>query len=190
MPSWQASIPPAQRSPEVVAAIQAQARRFGVPPEAIVGVGGLETGGTWNPRSMTGTQAGVFQIAPGDFRTAGGTLGGLTYDQYRNASVAQQIAAYGDYIASSPNFPYLDYASGDPALAGAILQAIQFSPQGQGWSDALLGGNTGMQIAHGKSRFGTGQADELRTTSIDDMRNAFAARIAGWPQTQSLPGGR
>jgi len=130
-------------------------------------------------------------MAPADFRTGGGTLGGLTYEQYLRATIPQQIAAYGDYIASSPNFPYLDYGSGDPALTAALLQGIQFSPQGTGWSDALLGGDTGMQIAYGKKApFYTGQADELRTTSIDDMRNAFAQRIAGWPQTQSLPGGR
>ena len=192
MPSWQASINPAYRTPELISAIEAEAARRSVPPEAIVAVAGVE-GSNWNPRYMTNSQAGIFQIAPGDFRTAGGTLGGLTYDQYRNATPAQQVRAYSDYIASSPNAAYLDYASGDPALAAAILQGIQFSPQSEEFTKQFLAGNTGYQIAHdpkGRAPFYTGQADDLRYTTIDDMRNAFARRIAGWPQSGALPGGR
>jgi hypothetical protein len=183
MPSWQAAIPGAYRTPELITAIEQQARRFGIPPEAIPADAGVE-GSNWNPRYMTKSQAGIFQIAPDDFRTGGGTLGGLTYDQYRNATPAQQVAAYGDYIASSPNAAYLDYASGDPALTAAILQGIQFSPQSQAWSDRLLAGDTTSRVTPKP------QADELRTTSIDAMREAFARRIAGWPQAQFLPGGR
>ena len=50
----------------------------------------------------------------------------------------------------------------------------------------------GYQIAHdpkGRAPFYTGQADDLRYTTIDDMRNAFARRIAGWPQSGALPDG-
>ena len=183
MPAWQSSIPPAQRNAEVTAAIQAQADRFGIPPEAIAGVGGLETGGTWNPRSLTGSQAGAFQMAPGDFQTAGGTLGGLTYDQYRRATVPQQIAAYGDFIASSPSAGYLKGVQ-DPALAAALLQAIQFSPQDTAWSERMLIGDTASRVTPKP------QAPELLNTSIDAMRDAFARRIAGWPQTDVLLGGK
>jgi hypothetical protein len=183
MPTWQATIPPAYRSPEVTAAIETQARRFGIPPEAILAVAGVEGSG-WNPQSMTKSQAGIFQMAPGDFQTAGGRLGGLTYDEYRRATPAQQVAAYGDFIASSPNAAYLDYASGDPALTAAILQGIQFSPQSEAWTQRLLGGDTSSRVTPKP------QANELLTTSIDDMRAAFARRIAGFPQTQFLPGGR
>jgi hypothetical protein len=184
MPSWQSSIPATQRNADVVKAIQSVADRFNIPPEAIASVGGLETGGTWNPRSRTGTQAGAFQIAPADFKTAGGTLGGLTYDQYRRAPLAQQIAAYGDYIASSPNAGYLRGVQ-DPALAASLLQGIQFAPQSTTWSERMLIGDTGTPVRRQQD-----QARELGNTSIDAMRDAMARRIAGWPQTQSLLGGR
>ena len=192
MPPWQANIPPAYRNPEVIAAVEEQARQLGVPPEAIVSVAQIEGSG-WNPQHMTGTQAGIFQIAPDDFRTAGGTLGGMTYDQYRKASPAQQVAAYGDYIRSSPNAAYLDAASGDPALAASLMQGIQFSPQSDAFSKEFLAGNQDFQIAHddkGRAPFYTGQADALRYTTINDMRNAFARMIGNFPQTQTLPGGR
>jgi len=174
--------PPAYRTPELTAAIEAQARRFGVPPEAIVAVAGVEGSG-FNPRYMTGSQAGIFQIAPADFQTAGGTLGGLTYDQYRRATPAQQVAAYGDYIAYSPNSAYLK-GVGDPALAAALLMGIQLSPMRDEWSERMLIGDTGSRVTPKR------QAPELGTTSIDDMRTSMARRIAGWPQTQTLPGGR
>ena len=182
MPSWQASIPPAYRTPEVTAAIQALSDRFGIPPEAAPAVAGVEGSG-WNPKYMTGTQAGIFQMAPDDFKTAGGKLGGLTYDQYRNASPAQQVAAYSDYIAQSPNAAYLK-GVGDPALAAAILQGIQLRPMKDDWSERLLIGDTGSPVTTKP------QASELGNTSIDFMRDAMARRIAGFPQTQSLPGGR
>ena len=75
----------AYRTPELTAEIEAQARRFNVPPEAIVAVAGVEGSG-FNPRYKTEDQYGIFQMAEDDFRTGGGTLGGLTFDQYRNAA--------------------------------------------------------------------------------------------------------
>jgi hypothetical protein len=184
MPAWQSSINPAYRSPELISAVEREARSLGAPPEAIVGVAGVE-GSNWNPQYMMRSQAGIFQIAPGDFRTAGGTLGGLTYDQYRRATPAQQVTAYADYIRSSPNAAYLDYASGDPALAAAILQGIQFSPQSEAFTNRLLAGDTSTPV-----RATQDQATELGNTSIDAMRTAFARRIAAFPQSQFLPGGR
>jgi hypothetical protein len=124
---------------------------------------GLETGGTWDPRTHTikNPNYGVGQISQPDFQTGGGTLGGLTFDQYKRASLAQQIAAYGYYIASSPNAAYLDYGSGDPALTAALLQGIQFSPWGDAWSEALKGGSEQFQTAANPSS----QARELRPTT-------------------------
>jgi hypothetical protein len=157
------------------------------PPEAIPAIAGVEGSG-WNPRYKTGDQYGIFQMAEDDFRTGGGTLGGLTFEQYKNtATPAQQIAAYGDYIANSPNAAYLDYGSGDPALTAALLMGMQLSPMDQKWSEALLRGDTSVPTTTGDPNK---QAREIRPTSIDAMRDAFARRIAGWPQTQFLPGER
>ena len=122
-------------------------------------------------------------MAPGDFQTAGGTLGGMTYDQYKRAPLAQQIAAYGDFIASSPSAGYLKGVK-DPALAAALLQAIQLSPQSDTWAERMLIGDTASRVTSKH------QAPELGSTSIDDMRNSMARRIASFPQTQFLLGGR
>jgi hypothetical protein len=151
------------------------ADRYNIPPSSIAAAIGLES--NWNPQAQTRNNPnyGLAQIAPGDFQTAGGRLGGLTYEQYQRAAPAQQIAAYSDFIASSPNAAYLDYGSGDPAMIAALLQSMHLSPQDTAWSERLLAGDTRSPVTSKP------QSPELGGTSVDAMRDAFARRIAGWP---------
>ena len=80
MPSWQSSIPLAYRNPEVTAAVEAQARRFDIPPEAITGVAGVEGSGSKSevhdekpsrhiPDSAGGFQDGRWHARRNDLRS-------------------------------------------------------------------------------------------------------------------------
>ena len=63
-----------------------------------------------------------------------GTLGGLTWEQYRDtATGAQQIAAYGDWLDRYGGLKILsdlgfDISSQPPAMQAAILMSFQISP--------------------------------------------------------------
>jgi hypothetical protein len=130
----------------------------------------------WNPRNGTiGGNYGVAQMAPGDFQTAGGTLGGLTYNDYTKASAADQIGAYADLLArTQARNPGLDFSTMTPERQYAVLQAFNFGPQttetspNRQWLAALLRGDTSVPTAPGG-----GQAEDLKSTSIADMERAY-----------------
>lgn len=170
---WESTIPQAQRSPELTAAIQAMAQRYDIPPQSIAAAINMES--NFNPRSnMAGnSNYGLAQISRGDFQTAGGRLGGLTFEQYLNATPAQQVAAYSDFINSSPNAVYLNAGAGDPALTSAILQAIHFSPQSQEWANRFAFNNDMATPVTTKPN------PALGNTSLDAMQRIYANRLAG-----------
>ena len=197
-PGWQSSLgrdfarPELQQysMPDTLAALERLRQRHGIPPEAVINIAGVE-GSRWDPRYHSLGSSGIFQMNPPDFQEDGRSrpLGGLTFDEYANrATPAQQVDAYSDYIANSRNYPALDYAAGsnDPALYSALLQAMQFSPMRTTWAEELAAGNTSFPTHYNPPRAAT----ELQPTSIDAMREAFARRIAAFPPSGTLPGGR
>jgi len=197
-PGWQSSLgrdfarPELQQysMPDTLAALERLRQRHGIPPEAVINIAGVE-GSRWDPRYHSLGSSGIFQMNPPDFQEDGRSrpLGGLTFDEYANrATPAQQVDAYSDYIANSRNYPALDYAAGsnDPALYSALLQAMQFSPMRTTWAEELAAGNTSFPTHYNPPRAAT----ELRPTSVDAMREAFARRIAAFPPSGALPGGR
>lgn len=75
---------------------------------------------------------GVTQMGPKAFQNFG-TVGGMTWDQYRNATAAQRIAAYGDWLDRYGGLKILsdlgfDISSQPPAMQAAILMSFQISP--------------------------------------------------------------
>jgi hypothetical protein len=191
LPPWQAAIPPGRNSPDVVDAVNNLAARLGIDPSAAAAMIQMETHNNpsdlWSPRANTpGSQYyGMTQMGPDTFRDAGGTLDGLTWDQYQNATAPQQIATYAPwlehYARTSPNNAASLILGGigslPPEMQAAIMQATQFGGNAKDWVAALGQGNMSMPVSRG-------QAGELGNASIGAMNDAFAKMMAKWPQQQ------
>ena len=173
-PWWQSAIPKAYRTPEALGAISNTA--FGqIDPAALGSLFNEESG--WNPRSDAGNgNYGVAQMAKGDFNYggAGGTLGGLTWDQYKGASASDQIGAYADLLARiQGRNPGLDFSQMTPQRQYAVLQALNFGPYtGEpgtiDWIKAMNEGNISMPVTNA-----TGQAKDLGDLSIGALEQAY-----------------
>ena len=79
------------------------------------------------------------QFGPDTFKDFG-TLGGLTWDQYKNGTAAQQIAAYSDWLGRYGGLKRLsdlgfDVSSKPPETQFAILMSFKVSPYRPGVSD-------------------------------------------------------
>lgn len=183
LPPWQASIPSPYNSPATIDAIKRQASQYGYDPAALTAMSQMESG--FNPTTATGSYRGVTQMGPTSFSEAGGTLGGLTWDQYQQATPAQQIGAYGDwlnYYSQDPNSAASLVTGGigslPPEMQAAIMQGTQFGPNATRWPTALAGGNMTTPTTTSP------QAAALGNTSIATMNDVYANRMAQWPQQQ------
>ena len=177
-----ASLIPRDATPETVKAVSSVASGIGVDPAAIAAVVQVES--AWNPRQSTGTYNGLTQIGEATFKEAGGKLGGLTYEQYRNATPDQQIAVYGAWLdhykfADQMKKHGIDMAKLPVARQAAILQAFQFSPNGDGFKAALARGDDTVPATTTK------QARALGSTSIRDMEAHFATLLGGGSRQQA-----
>lgn len=160
---------------DYTAAIERVAKQYNVSPEAIRQVVRVESGG--NPRASTGSYNGLTQIGRTTFKEAGGKLGGMTYDEFLKASPSKQIDAYGDYLR------HYDFA-GQMAKHGidvsklpanqqfAVLQGMQFSPNGQDWKAAFSRGDFSVPVT------ATKQASALGNTSIGAMAGSRFGQAA------------
>lgn len=169
--------------PEAMAALADVARRQGVDPLAMAGV--IKTESNWNPRNQTGSYNGLTQIGPKTFQEAGGKLGGLTYDQFKAATPAQQIGVYDAWLNHYGFQNQLKQLGIDPSTLpverqAALLQGFQFSPNGMKFKDALAQGRTDVPATH------TAQARALGDTSIGNMERYFKSQFGGVP-AQSAP---
>jgi hypothetical protein len=151
------------------------ASEFGVSPEAIKQVIRVESGG--DPRASTGSYNGLTQIGPATFNENGGTLGGMTYDQYKLAPPEKQIDAYGDYLrhydlAGQMQKHGVNLSELTPDQQFAVLQGMQFSPNGQAWKAALGQGNYNVPVTNTK------QASALGDTSVAAMAGSRFGQAA------------
>jgi hypothetical protein len=157
---------PKGTDPATMASISALSARLGVSPAAIAGV--IKTESNWNPQAGTGSYHGLTQMGPATFKEAGGTLNGLTYDQYLKASPDKQVDTYGawlDHYGFSDKFKgaHIDLAKMTPAQQAAYLQAFQFSPAVSNW----IGGDANAPVTT------THQASALGSTSLADMTKYY-----------------
>ena len=176
-----ASYFPPGTSPETIAAVNQLAAQKGLSPAAIAGV--IKTESNWNQGATSpgGKYKGLTQIGPDTFREAkGGTLGGLTYDQYLKATPAQQVAAYGGLLdhygfADKAKAAGIDFSKMSPAQQAAHLQAFQFSPAVADWQ----GADPSRPVTASK------QASALGSTSLNDMTKYYEKMLG---KVDSTPG--
>lgn len=168
--------------PETIAALKQVAAKYGVDPMAVAGV--IKTESNWNPRNSTGSYNGLTQIGPQTFKEAGGQLGGMTYDQFKAASPAQQIGVYDAWLnhygfKDQMGRLGIDTAKMPIERQAALLQGFQFSPNGMGFKTALSQGRLDVPAT------GTTQARALGDTSIGQMERYFKNSFG--PDTSPAP---
>ena len=145
-------------TPEIIKQVNYAAGANRQSPAALANL--INTESVWNSlrRSPSGGHFGATQIQPSSFREAGGTLGGMTLQQFKRAPLEQQISAYPDYLAfygRQPNtgaaLARSDIRHHPVPLQSAIMMGAQFSPYGGlprtiDWPGAFARGDMSMGI--------------------------------------------
>jgi hypothetical protein len=155
-------------------AIEDAAQALGVHPAAVAAV--VDTESRFDPRAAAGSYRGATQMGPATFREAGGRLGGVTFEEYQELPLADQIRLYPQYLQHYGRTGLVqEIAAGqDPATQAAILQGFQFAPNdpmrpsAQSFVAGLREGDL--------SRPSTPhpQAQRLGDTSVGAMRSYFS----------------
>lgn len=160
-----ASVPMKDR-PDILAALNKVADSQGVDPAAIASI--IHTESVWDSRNVTGSFVGLTQVGP-EFLTK--TLK-VTKKEFLNLSSAEQIAAYDKWLDSF-QFKKKMKDNGIKVLAmplarqAALLQGMQFSPNGKAWKTALAKGDLTVPTTPSP------QAKVLGDTSIGDMEDYY-----------------
>jgi hypothetical protein len=146
---------------DILAALNSVADAYAVDPAAIAGM--IHTESVWDTRCVTGSYIGLTQVGPElpNFLN-------LTRDQFLALSAADQIQAYGKWLGyyqySQQIAKYgMNVAAQPLARQAAVLQAMQFAPNGAKWKKAFAQGNYSVPSTSSK------QAQFLGDTSIHDM---------------------
>lgn len=155
------------------AALTNVANRHGLDPNAIAMLVNTESGWNTSTTSPGGTYRGATQIGEQTFREAGGTLGGLTWNQFTNAPISQQVNVYGAWLdhykfGSKINSAGINLANLTTAQQAALLQGFQFSPNGTSWLNAFGRGDGSVPST------GTKQAERLGDKSVNAMTDYYA----------------
>ena len=171
---------PKNLSEDTLKALNEVARENNLDPSAISMM--IDTESKWktSTRSPSGTYRGLTQIGRQTFKEAGGRLGGLTWQQYQNASPADQIRVYGSWLK---HYKFQDKLKRNdvnlselpPNLQAAYLQGFQFAPNAESWQRQFGKGNYGVRTTR------TRQARALGTTSINDMARYYGQKAKRYP---------
>ena len=164
---------PDRDSIDILAALNSVADAYNVDPAAIAGM--IHTESLWDPRCVTGSYIGLTQVGPELPK-----LLKLTKDQFLALGAAEQIQAYGNWLGY---YQYLKQTAKygmhvrDQPLArqAAVLQAMQFAPNGTKWKIEFARGDYSVPSTSSK------QARFLGDTSIHDMEAYYAAFFAQHP---------
>jgi hypothetical protein len=167
-----ASVPMANRS-KILEALNKVAEDQNVDPAAIAGM--IHTESVWDTHCVTGRYIGLTQVGPELTRKLE-----LTTRQFLDLPAEQQIAAYGTWLdhykfkakmgkhrISVPRMPL--------ARQAALLQAMQFSPNGERWKVALSAGDLTVRSTNSK------QAEVLGNTSLREMEGYYAGFFRNRP---------
>lgn len=171
---------PKNLSEDTLKALNEVARENNLDPSAISMM--IDTESKWktSTRSPSGTYRGLTQIGRQTFKEAGGRLGGLTWQQYQNASPADQIRVYGSWLK---HYKFQDKLKRNdvnlselsPNLQAAYLQGFQFAPNAESWQRQFGKGNYGVRTTR------TRQARALGSTSINDMARYYGQKSKRYP---------
>lgn len=156
---------PDDHQDEILEALNEVADLRGVDPAAIAGIIHMES--VWKTRCVTGRYIGLTQVGP-DFVE----FLGLTKAQFLRLSAARQIRHYGDWLGyyrftQQMARHNIDVLAQPLARQAALLQAMQFAPNGQAWKIAFARGDFSVKSTE------SDQADALGDTSIGDMEEYY-----------------
>jgi hypothetical protein len=162
-------------NPDVLSGVKSTAGSLGIDPAALGAL--FQEESNWNPRSNMYGNWGLGQMSSGQFKDAGGTLGGLTFQQYQQASPADQIYSYNDMAARAlARNPGLVLGQYDVPIQYSVLQALNFNPVATAnapWMAGLLRGDTTIPILTGATA--AAQARDLRDANGNVTLNSIAA---------------
>ncbi len=160
---------------KVIDAINKVAKKHNLDPAAVSQVIKMES--NFNPRNKTGSYVGMTQIGPDTMREAGW---GISSSQFRRMPANKQIEYYGKWLDHYKFDEKVKKYGVDPSKMSAseqaaMLQAFQFSPNGNRWLRALGKGNIDTRAT------GSPQAGALGRTTQRDMRRTFDRRLSSDP---------
>ena len=147
----------------------------------------IQTESGWKTSNPTGKYDGLTQIGRDTFDEAGGTLAGMSYDQYLKAPAAAQIRAYEAWLDhydfdAKMQRNGIDFANLPADKQAAVLQAFQFGPNDESWMRKAGQGNYSDPVTHTK------QAGVLGDTSIDDMAAYYRGAVGRTQYAQADTG--
>jgi hypothetical protein len=160
---------------DTLAALNDVADTYNVDPAAIAGI--IHTESVWDTRCVTGSYIGLTQVGPELLK-----LLDQTRDEFLNLSAADQIQDYGkwlgyyEYLQQIAKFG-MNVAIQPLARQSAVLQAMQFAPNGSRWKKAFGQGNYSVPSTSSK------QARFLGDTSVHDMEAYYTAFFEQHPPT-------
>jgi hypothetical protein len=164
---------PSNSPPAVFAALNSVAAAHNVDPAAIAGIIYVES--VWDTTCVEGRYIGLTQVGPDFVQSLN-----LTQAQFLALSAADQITDYGKWLdfykfnAQMAQYKIVP-ASLSLGAQAALLQGMQFSPNGSSWKIALAAGNTSVPTTNTK------QANVLGDTSIGDMANYYSGFFGEHP---------
>jgi len=174
-----------QFKPEIEAAIRQAAERHGIPVETLRTFARIESGG--DPRNITGSYKGLFQLSNGEFSKHGGS--GDIFDPVANANAAaaKLKAESADFERKHGRAPaasdlYMVHQQGAGGYAAHMANpsapawrnmasTAEGRQKGEGWSKAAIWGNVPDQL---KAKFGS--VDNMTSKDFVDM---WASKVGG-----------
>jgi hypothetical protein len=164
---------PAQNAATVLVALNTVARSHNVDPAAIAGM--INTESVWVTTCVTGQYIGLTQVGSNFVQFIK-----LTRAQFLNLPADAQINAYGTWLDCCKfNAQMASYNITMTALPlpeqAAVLQGMQFAPNGKAWKAALAEGDLAVRTTP------TQQAEFLGDTSIGDMQRYYGVFFKKYP---------
>lgn len=152
---------PERGEAEILKALNDVAAAYNIDPAAIAGI--IHTEAEWNTRCVTGSYIGLTQVGPDFIKSIN-----LSKDDFLDLPAGDQIAAYGKwlkYYTFAEQLKKYGMSVGDKPVEvqAAVLQAMQFSPNGAKWKTAFARDDYSLPATNTK------QARFLGDTSIHDM---------------------
>ena len=174
---------------EVEAAINDVANEIGADPSAVAAVIQVESKFS-HPYSQTNPFGfrGAFQMGEatwGHTADGSGTLGGLTWGQFQNASYADQIRAYPDWARAQgiDGIWKGNLNKYSPATQAALIQGAQFSPaavsgRGSGtWWTEFTGGNPNIATTKTNQAGGLRYNGSIPYPTVQSMIDYYEGKI-------------
>jgi hypothetical protein len=161
---------PDLNSADIIAALNSVADTYNVDPAAIAGM--IHTESVWDTRCVTGSYIGLTQVGPELPQSLN-----LTKEQFLALSAADQIQAYGKWLAYYRYLAQTAKYGMNVAAQPLALQAMQFAPNGGKWKSAFARGDYSVPSTSSK------QAQFLGDTSIHDMGAYYSAFFTQHPPT-------